>query len=115
MRRASRATRRPRRSTCTPGRSSRARRPGTSAARAARSDPRRVDAERTGEALAQPLERELAVLELRAPLGHHDTHARTEPFEQADALPGAERLGRLDVEAELDPGVGRVGVLATGP
>src|SRR5438105_1533955 len=75
---------------------------------------RRVDVQRLGKLGAQPLERELPVLELRSPLGRSRPDDGTEPFEEPRALPRPQRRRARDVEAHLDLRVRRVRVLAAG-
>src|SRR5579864_5946368 len=77
--------------------------------------PGRRDAERCRHLGLQALERQLSVAGL-GPLGGHDhPHGRAEPVEQQRPLAGPRRGGRGDVPDELDPRVGRVGVLAARP
>ena len=68
--------------------------------------------QRVCELGAQPLERQLAILELRPTVGGHHTNGFAESLEEASAMTFTERRRRRDVEAHLGLGVGSVRVLA---
>jgi hypothetical protein len=72
----------------------------------------RLDAERARQALGEALERQRAVASLRPLVSGDHAHLWSQPLEEAGPLTGAERRRALDVEPDLDPGVGGVGVLA---
>jgi len=84
-------------------------------ARRAGCQPVRIDVQRACQFRPQTLERDLAVLMLRTAVGGRGGDDRTEPLEQSSPLTRTERRRVGDVEAHLDLGVRRVGVLAARP
>lgn len=62
----------------------------------------------------QPLECQFAIAGLGSRVGCDRGDHRTQPLEQAGSLARAEGHRILDPEADLDPRVGRIGVLSAG-
>jgi len=71
-----------------------------------------IDTQRRRHAGAEPIEGQFAVARLRALGADHHPHRRAEALEEQRPLARARDPRRRHVPAELDPGVGGVGVLA---
>jgi hypothetical protein len=74
---------------------------------------RALDAKPVFQPLRQPLACEFAVAHLGALIANDDPCHRSEAFEQPGPLTGPKGHGISDVECELYPGVGCIGVLPT--
>ena len=89
--------------------------PRTRGLRRLRRSPHARDLERPREAYSQPFERERAVARLAARVLRDGAHDRPAARRDPRLLGVVQGRGRSDVEARLDPRLGLVGVLASGP
>jgi hypothetical protein len=76
---------------------------------------RAVDAEGFVEAFREPFHCQVAVASLRAFIGHDDAQRHAELLEEAGTLAWAEHSRAGDVEDQLHPCIGSIGVLPAGP
>jgi hypothetical protein len=76
---------------------------------------RSLDAESFVEAFRQAFQCQLAVASLRTLIGHHDAHCYSELLHETGTLARTENTRPGDVENQLDPRVGGIGVLPARP
>jgi hypothetical protein len=76
---------------------------------------RSLDAESFVEAFRQAFQCQLAVASLRTLIGHHDAHCCTELLQETGPLARTENTRPGDVEDQLHPRVGGIGVLPAWP